>query len=270
MVELAIVMVNHNHRALAQRAVRSLYALPDQTTFRLIVVDNASSDGLVDWLRAQFPQVCLVCNTRPRGFAYNNNLGLRRAGDVRLAVLMNPDIECLPGLLDELVAFIDSQPDVGIAGPKLLNPDMSVQPSCRRFSTPLGILVRGLHLDGLFRNASFVSHYLMDDFDRNSIADVDWVTGALMIIRPEAIAQVGLMDERYFMYSEDQDWCCRMWHGGWRICYVPQAQAVHFHMREGMRRPWSRAARHQLWSAIRMFAKFGWKLSRSPSFATTN
>jgi GT2 family glycosyltransferase len=91
-----------------------------------------------------------------------------------------------------------------------------------------------------------------------------------MIVRREAIARVGMMDERYFLYSDDQDWCCRMWQGGWRVCYVPQAQAIHAHMREGIRKPWSRAARHQLVSAVRMLRRFGWRLSRtSPAAVAT-
>ena len=107
--------------------------------------------------------------------------------------------------------------------------------------------------------------YLMSDFDHESVADVDWVTGALLIIRREALVEVGLMDERYFVYSDDQDWCCRMWHHDWRVCYVPQAHAIHQHLREGIKRPWSRAARVQLASAVRMFRKFGWKPSRTPA-----
>lgn len=269
MLDLSIVIVNHNHGAQAQKAVESLFALPDKTTFQLIVVDNASSDGVADWLTVGFPQTCLLRNTRPRGFAHNNNLGMQRAVEARFMMLMNPDIECLPGLLDELVTFMDVHPDVGIAGPKLLNPEMTMQPSCRRFSTPLAIFIRRLHLDGLFRNARFMRDYLMCDFDHESVADVDWVTGALIVVRRDAVAQIGMMDEdRYFMYSEDQDWCCRMWHAGWRVCYVPQAQAIHAHMRQGVKNPWSKAARHQLISAIRMFQKFGWKLTRMPP--TTN
>jgi len=153
---------------------------------------------------------------------------------------------------------------VGIMGPQLLNPDLTIQPSCRRFSTPLTLLIRGLHLDGIFKNFKPVYQYLMADYDHQTVRDVDWVTGALMIVRREAISEIGGMDERYTMaYSEDQDWCCRMWRGGWRVCYVPQARAIHDHLRTGMRKPWSKMARAQLMNAIRMFNKFDWKLSRS-------
>lgn len=266
MLDLSIVTVSHNHLFLIRKCLTSLYSTPWRITFETVLVDNVCTDGTSEWVRRNHAQVKIVRNEIRKGYPANGNIGIRAQQNGRYVLMLNPDIVCFPGLLDKLVAFMDAHPDVGIAGPKLLNPDMTIQPSCRRFSTPLALLARGLHLDGLFRNTGFMRGYLMDDFDHNSGADVDWVTGALLIVRREAIAEVGLMDEeRYFLYSDDQDWCCRMWHAGWRVCYVPQAQAIHYHVREGIRKPWSRAARHQLWSAIRMFAKFRWKLSRNPS-----
>jgi GT2 family glycosyltransferase len=264
MLDLTIVIVNHNHGIQVRRTIESLYALQDQIKFQLILVDNASSDGVADWLATKYPYTCLLRNNHPQGFAHNVNVGLCKAPESRFVMLMNPDIECLPGVLEELVTFMDFHPDVGISGPKLVNPDMTVQSSCRGFSTPTVLLIRGLHLDALFCDIRPVRNYLMSDFDHDSIVDVDWVTGALMIIRREAIVQIGKMDEgRYFMYSEDQDWCCRMWHAGWRVCYVPMARAIHVHMREGMKKPWSKTARYQIVSTIRMFQKFGLRLTRT-------
>ena len=263
MPAITIILVNHNHGDQAQRAIESLYALKDETSFHLIVVDNASSDNVSGWLGARYPQVCVLQNKLPKGFAHNVNLGLRMAVESDYVLLMNPDIECLPGLLKQLVMFMDSNSDVGIAGPQLLNPDLTIQPSCRAFSSPLSILVRGLHMDSILGSTKFMQQYLMTEFDHSSVTDVDWITGALMIVRHEAIEQVGLMDERYFLYSEDQDWCCQMWQAGWRVCYLPQAQAKHAHRREGVRKPWSKATRYQLTSAFKMFRKFGWHLSRT-------
>jgi len=196
-------------------------------------------------------------------YAENINQGMQRLMRGRYLVVLNPDIECLPGLWDEAVLFMDRNPEVGIMGPKLLNRDLTVQTSCRRFSTPLTLFIRGIHLDGLLDHFGPMQQYMMTDFDHESVMDVDWVTGALMIVRREAVARVGGMDERYkIAYSEDQDWCCRMWRAGWRVCYVPQAKAIHDHQRTGMRKPWSKMARAQLINAIRMFHKFNWNLSR--------
>lgn len=262
MLDLVIITVNHNHGMQIRRAIQSLYSLPDHATFQLIVVDNTPGDGFSSWISAEYPGVTLIQNKQPRGFAANNNQALRLAPATRNILLMNPDIECKPGVLDTLVEFMNANSDTGIAGPKLFNSDGTVQPSARGFSTPMLILIRGLRLDRMFKRISSVRKYLMTDFDHAQVSDVDWVTGAFMIVRYEAIQQIGPMDEGYFLYAEDQDWCCRMWRGGWRVCYVPQAQATHIHNREGIEKPWSKATRYQITTAIRMFLKFGGRLSR--------
>ncbi len=267
--DLSIVTVSHNQLPLIEKCLASLYSISWTSSFEMVVVDNACSDGTAEWTAAHYPHIKVIRNNLPQGYAANANMGMRAQKNGRYVLLMNPDVECLPGLIDGLVGFMDERPDVGIAGPMLLNTDQTLQPSCRRFSTPGSILVRGLHLDGLLWKSDLIQRYLMVDSDHKTVADVDWVTGALMIVRRAAIDRVGVCDERYFLYSEDQDWCCRMWQGGWRVCYVPKARAIHAHMREGMRTPWSRAAYHQVVSAIRMFHKFRWRLSRTtPSVAT--
>jgi hypothetical protein len=263
--DLSIVTVSTNQLPLIRQCLTPLYALPWTVTFEVALVDNACTDGTGDWVRRHFPQVKIVRNEVRKGYPENGNIGIQAQQNGRYVLTLNPDIVCLPGLLDELVAFMDAHPEVGIAGPKLLNPDMTLQPSCRRFSTPRAIFIRGLHLDGLFRRMRFIRDYLMEDLDHDEVGEVDWVTGALLIVRREAITQVGLMDDQsYFLYAEDQDWCCRMWQVGWRVCYIPAARAIHAHMREGIKKPWSRAARYQLKSAYRMFQKFSWELTRTP------
>ena len=104
----------------------------------------------------------------------------------------------------------------------------------------------------------------MSDFDHAHVSDVDWVVGALMFVRRQAIDSIGGMDERYkITYSEDQDWCCRMWRAGWGVVYLPGIRAIHDHQRAGMRKPWSKMGRVQIMNALRMFHKFGWRLTRN-------
>jgi len=263
MLDLTIITVNHYHFSQIQGAITSLYNLPDRAAFQLIAVDNTPQDKFSAWVSTAHPNVKLIQNKRTQGFAENVNQAIHAAPSSRYILLMNPDIECKPGVLDELVAFMDCNSDVGIAGAKLFNPDGTIQPSARSFSTPLLLFIRGLRLDRILRHIGAVRRYLMADLDHEQVADVDWVTGAFMIVRHQAIEQIGAMDEGYFLYAEDQDWCCRMWRGGWRVCYVPQAQAIHAHIREGIKKPWSKAARYQLITAVRMFLKFGGRLSRT-------
>jgi N-acetylglucosaminyl-diphospho-decaprenol L-rhamnosyltransferase len=262
-VDLSIVVVSHGHRNLLEKYFPTIITMRTSASIEVALIVNDRRDGSDRWIRKKFPSVKVILNDRSMSYAENINRGMRELKIGRYFVVLNPDVKCLPGLWDEAVHFMDDNPDVGIMGPQLLNPDLTIQPSCRRFSTPLTLLIRGLHLDGVLKEFGPVHNYLMLDCDHSLVQDVDWVTGALMVVRREAIKQVGTMDERYKMaYSEDQDWCCRMWRGGWRVSYVPQAKAVHDHLRTGMRNPWSKMARVQLINAIRMFRKFKWKLSR--------
>jgi GT2 family glycosyltransferase len=261
-LDVSFVMVNHNHGETAEKAVLSLAALADRARFELIFVDNRCSDGLADRLAASVPAVCIVRNDRVAGFAANSNRGFAAsAPGSRYVALLNPDTECLPGVVDALVTHLDANPDVGIAGPRLLNADGSRQASARRFITVTAMLMRALHVDRVMRVETLAS-YMMTDADQSSPADVDWVTGAFLVVRRAAVADVGLLDEGYFLYAEDQDWCCRMWRAGWRVAIVPDAVAVHGYQQEGYRKPWSASARLQLASALRMFWKFRGRLSR--------
>lgn len=262
-MDLSVVVVSHGQRRLVEKYLPTLFTVPTSATFEVALIDNMCTDGTAEWVSNNFPLVKVIRNNSRRSYAENMNLGMTQFKKGRYFVVFNPDIECLPGLWDEAIRFMDNNPDVGIMGPQLLNQDLSIQTSCRRFSTPLTLLIRGLRMDGLLQMSGPIHRYLMLDCDHDKVMDVDWVTGALMIVRREAITQIGGMDERYKMaYSEDQDWCCRMWRGGWRVCYVPAAKAIHDHQRTGMKRLWGKMARAQLINAIRMFHKFGWKLSR--------
>lgn len=262
-VDLSIVVVSHNHRKYVEEYFSSIFDASSHVTMEVLLIDNFGRDGTAEWVKANFPRVSVITNSSCRSYAENVNTGIEKLKSGRFFVVINPDIKCMPGLWDEAVRFMDENPDVGLMGPKLLNPDLTLQSSCRRFSTPLTLLIRGLHLDGLLTGYGPIYEYLMKDYDHSYVNDVDWVTGALMVVRRSAIDDAGRMDERYEVaYSEDQDWCCSMWRSGWRVCYAPQAVAVHDHIRTGMTKPWSRMARMQLINAVRMFRKFDWKLTR--------
>jgi N-acetylglucosaminyl-diphospho-decaprenol L-rhamnosyltransferase len=261
--DLSVVIISHDHRALVQANLPSFFSPSPGFLIEVLVIDNTGQDGLAPWIRQHWPQVALVCNPRPLSYAENVNQSIGRHTLGRYVAVLNPDVRGLPGLLPEAIAFMDANPDVGIMGPQLLNTDGTIQASCRRFSTPLVTLIRGLHLDGMLRSSRPVSRYLMSDFGHDRMLDVDWITGACMIARRQAVETAGGMDERYRgAYSEDQDWCCQMWRAGWRVCYVPQARAVHDLQRMGMRRPWSKMGYLQTVNAVRMFHKYGWRLSR--------
>lgn len=255
-VDLSVVIVNHNHRPVIENCFASLYSLPDRATFEVALIDNACADGTADWVAARYPQVVIHRNRAPLGFAANANAGLRALRRGRYALLLNPDVTAIPGLLDGLVGFMDGHPRAGIAAPQLFNDDGTFQPNCRRVPTPAALALRALRVDAVWKSRP-VRRYLMDG-ERRGAAEVDWVTGALLVARRAAIEAVGGLDESYFLYWEDLDWCCRMRQAGWSVYRVPDAWAIHSQRRRGVRRPFSRACREQVVGAIRFFRKFGW------------
>lgn len=255
-VDLSVVIVNHNHRPVIEKCFTSLYALPDRASFDVTLIDNTSTDGAAAWVAANYPQAAIQRNQVRRGFAANANAGMRAPGRGRHALLLNPDVICLPGLLDRLVEFMDHHPQAGIVAPQLFSENGARQPNCRRFPTPGALALRALRADEIWKSAH-VRRYLMED-EPAPAGKVDWVTGAVLVARRAAMEAVGLLDEGYFLYWEDMDWCCRMRRAGWGVFLVPEARAIHLHRREGVRRPFSRAGRAQVLGAVRFFRKFGW------------
>jgi len=250
MTDLSIIIVSWNVRHLLRRCLASIYdsvgmcadeAAPGETlAIEVIVVDNASTDGTVEMVEGSFPSAQVVANRSNRGFPAANNQGIRRAGG-RYVLLLNPDTEVLDGALLQMTSFADTHPDVGMVGPQLLNPDGTIQSSRRRFptlatafveSTWLQLTVMSLESGGLSRLLTtplrhLLGRYYVADRSASAIQDVDWITGAAMFSRREAIKDVGSMDEAYFMYSEELDWCRRFREAGWRIVYLPEAQIIH-------------------------------------------
>jgi hypothetical protein len=226
MCDLSVVVVSWNVRELLRQSIHSLLSAPEpEGGLELIVVDNGSSDGSVEMVRSTFPQVRLIANDENRGFPAANNQGIAVAGG-RYVFLLNPDTEVVGDALRTLVNFADAHPDVGVVGPQLLNPDGTVQSSRRRFPTLATALFESTWLEPVAPRRVLTRYRVLDHPD-DAIIDVDWVDGAALMARREAIEQVGPLDEGFFMYSEELDWCRRFRQVGWRVVYLPTAQIVH-------------------------------------------
>ncbi len=236
--DLGIVIVNWNTKDLLRRCLQTVTASTGDFTYEVIVVDNASSDGSPNMVRDEFPQVRLIASDTNGGFSYGNNLGLRALGfqdeggalpeAPRYALLLNPDTEVPPNALCSMVAYMDAHPMMGVAGPKLVLPDGSLDLACRRsFPTPMVSFYRFSGLAKLFPNSPRFARYNMTFVDENIELEVDCVVGAYMQVRREAIAQVGLLDETFFMYGEDIDWAYRIKQAGWTIFYNPAVTVKH-------------------------------------------
>ncbi len=252
---LAIIIVSYNTRRVIRRCLQSLQAFPPSSAFEVHVVDNASRDGSAAMLHAEFPWVRLLANRRNLGYAVAVNQGLDATGAEYILVL-NPDIVVREGAVDRLVEFMDSHQDAGLAAAKLENTDGSLQFSCRACYTPQTLLYRRTFLGKLFPKSRVNRRHLMLDYDHARAQAVDWVIGACMLVRRAAVDDVGGMDERFFLYFEDVDWCFRMGRQGWKVYYVPQAEMVHEHRRDSAKPKLSRSFWAHLGSLLRFYEKW--------------
>jgi GT2 family glycosyltransferase len=226
-VHVSISIVNYNAEKYLKQCLRSIFAYGCRFPTEIIVVDNHSQDRSVRMVREEFPTVRLIENTRNEGFIKANNKGLR-ASRGKYVLSLNNDAVVRPGALDILIDFLESHPESGACGPKILNPNGSLQGQCRRgFPTPMSALYYFLRLHRLFpRNRKF-GHYLMTHLDPDRTSEVDSLSGACMMVRRDVMDRVGLMDESFTMYGDDLDWCYRIKQAGWKVHYVPQAIIVH-------------------------------------------
>lgn len=237
-MDLSIIIVNYNTCDLLRNCLNSIFASRGDFSYQVIVVDNASTDGSTAMVELEFPRIKLIASQVNGGFAYANNLGLRWAGfnpngppqavAPRYALLLNPDTLLPPTALVDMLAFLDDRPGVGVAGPKLLLPDGTLDWACRRsFPTPLVSFYRMVGLSTLFPKSRYFGRYNMTFADPDDLLEVDAVVGAFMMVRREAIAQAGLLDETYFMYGEDLDWAFQIKAHGWKIFYNPGVTVTH-------------------------------------------
>ncbi len=227
---LSVVIVSWNVRALLQRAIDSLYASwegsgAQRDSLEVIVVDNGSHDGTVAMVRERFPQVRLVANRENRGFTGGNNQGIRLARAPYL-FLLNPDTAIIDDAPARLLGYLEAHPRVGVVGPMLLNADGSIQSSRRRFPTLPVLFLESTWLQGLAR--PWLRRYYVEDRPPDVVQEVDWVTGAAMMVRRAALDEAGLFDEGFFMYSEELDLCRRIRAAGWTIVYLPTARIYHY------------------------------------------
>lgn len=227
-MDLSIIIVNHHAAENLLRCLESIYKHPPDIDYEIIVIDNHSQDKSVSQVKSHFKKVELIPNKTNVGFAKAVNQGIRQAKGKYLLCLNN-DTVVLPSSLNRLLHFMDTHPQAMAAGGKVLNPDGSLQFSCRRFPNYLTALFnRQSLLSRIFKHNKFSQDYLMSDWPHNEARAVDWVSACYLIMRREAIEKVGWWDERFFMYCEDVDWCYRGKQLGLGVYYVPDAPIIHF------------------------------------------
>jgi GT2 family glycosyltransferase len=223
---ISIVIVNWNTREILRDCLRTVYAQTREVAFEVIVVDNASTDGSVEMIRTEFPQALLLANSANRGFAAANNQGME-AAQGRYVLLLNSDTLVLDGAIDKMVRFAEAHPEAAATACRVLNADRTWQPTCFLFPSALNLLLAALYLNKLFPRSRLWGRERMTWWNGLEERAVDVVTGCFILVPREAIEQVGVLDESYFMYGEEADWCYRFRKAGWKVLFTPGAQIVH-------------------------------------------
>jgi len=222
LIDLSIIIVNWNTKEYLLRCLESVFRSGKNSSWEVILIDNGSRDGSGPEAKRSFPKIRLIMNERNLGFAKATNQGIQQASG-RYVLLLNPDTEVREGAVEKLMAFIEDHPDAGVAGGQLFNRDGSKQNSIANFPSLATELLNKSLLRWLFPK-----RFPGKERDYPGPIEVDSIIGACMITRREALKQVGLLDEDYFLFFEETDWCYRMKTAGWKVYHVPQAEIVHY------------------------------------------
>lgn len=225
---VSVIIVNYNVKEFVQQVLQSLEKSLAEIPSEIFVVDNASDDGSQKMVAEQFPFVHLIANKQNAGFSKANNQAIHKATG-KYIVLLNPDTITQEDTFSTLLTFMDSHEHVGMATCKVLNPDGSLQLACRRsYPTPWVAFTRLIGLSHFFPKSKYFGRYNLTYLPEDEITEVEAISGSFMLVRRAALAEIGLLDEEFFLYGEDLDWCYRTIEAGWKIYYVPTTQIIHF------------------------------------------
>lgn len=249
-MDISIVIVTWNSKEFIRSCLESCLRSSEGLSREIIVVDNSSSDRTAQIVREFFPQVSLIENKTNVGYAKANNQGIAKSTG-RYVLLLNPDTEVQGNALGLMLKFMEANPNVGALGPRLLNPDETVQPSCREFPTFSTLIWEFTGLSRLFPKSKILGSWKMGYFDFNQPREVDQPMGSCLMLKRETLEQVGLFDETFAMFFNDVDLCYRVKKAGWKIFFSPEAQVVHHHGAST-----GKAKRKMIWLSHLAFYKF--------------
>ncbi len=223
----SVIIVNWNAKAFLDECLQSLARSDCADRLEIIVVDNASEDGSPELVEAKYPSARVIRNSANLGFAAANNIGIARSTG-EYVFLVNSDVNVAPDCMETLARYMDARPEVGLSGPAMLGPDGKIGRSCRGFPTLWRMICHALFLDRLFPWSQRFSGYTMWYWKQDSTREVDILGGWFLCARRTALEKVGGLDERFFFYAEDMDWCRRFHLNGFKLAFVAEAQSVHY------------------------------------------
>jgi len=229
MYKLSVIIVNYNSKYYLNNCIRSIIDHTHKLHYEIIVVDNASSDGSVYDIQNNYPGIKIIENKANLGFGKASNIGMKNATGENI-VLVNNDVVLINDALSKMADFMGSNIMIGALTCKIYEKDgKAIQTNCRAFPAPLDtIFGRSSLMTKLFPNNSRSKKNLLYDWDYDSVREIDWASGAILMVKKEVIKKIGMLDEKYFMFWEDTDWCKRMKDAGWRIFFLPDAKVIHY------------------------------------------
>ncbi len=255
--DVSIIIVSWNTRDILRDCIQSIYDQAGDVQFEIIVVDNHSSDDSGEMVSRDFPEAALIQNKDNRGFSSANNQGIVQAKG-RYVLLLNPDTIVHENAIEKAVSFIDAHKDTAVVGCRTLFQDGRLQYNCYTFPSLLNLFLTLTRLWRPFRRNRFFGRYRLTWWDYNETRSVDAVAGCFMLVRKEAIDEVGMMSEEYFMYSEDTDWCWRFNQRGWKIRFTPDAVITHLGDASGCQSPVDMNLQYRKSLLLFLRKKSGW------------
>lgn len=271
MKDLSIIIINYKTPSHLRQCIKSIQKHAPKMDYEIIVVDNNSQDGTVQMIEDDFmynyknqkiSNVELIANNENLGFPKAVNQGIKKSNG-KYILLLNPDITILENSLEQMIAYMQKHPNVAVLGPKLVNPNGSIQLSCfNRFTSPELVLYRRTLFGKLSRGKKMLDDFTMKSWDHLTEKDVAWILGSCMLVDKNVINKVGMMDERFFMYMEDVDWCRRFWQNDYKVRYFPKVKMVHYYARESssesglIKAILKKQTRTHITSAFKFFLKY--------------
>jgi GT2 family glycosyltransferase len=259
MIDVSIVIISWNMKSLLEVCLQSIYKFNGHIKFEIILVDNNSSDGTYQMVKETFPEVRIIRNSKNLGVAPARNQGVRISNG-KYILILDADVELIENVILCLFEFMEKNKECGLVGCKLVDSNMNLQYSCKRFPSILALLFRRLEHFKFIRESKTLKNHIMMDWDHKEVKEVDYLIGACQFFRREVINKIGYYDDRIFYGPEDIDYCLRIWKAGWKVMYYPHAKIIHHEQRITKRNFFSEISLKHLKGIFYIYAKYRGKL----------
>lgn len=254
-IDVSIIIISWRMRHLLEKCLITLYQFTTDLEYEIILIDNNSSDGTIEMVEENFPNVHLIKNIENRGVAPARNQGLKLAKG-KYILILDADMELIENSLLKLYQFMEEHSECGMVGAKLVDSKKNLQYSCKRFPSVTTLILRRLEHFSIVKRSGILKYHLMKEWRHDSIREVDYLIGACQFIRRDIIDKVGFYDDKIFYGPEDIDFCLRIWKSGWKIYYFPFTEIIHYEQRITKKNPFSFISLKHLFGVIYIFRKY--------------